>query len=186
MKKMFFSAIFLLFVTTVTNPVSQANATLIGQTITASGESLTPGSATIGSGVEFIGINFLGDIGLYFDFGANTLTITNPNTDQGQLTGWSGYGNYVFSGFTEPITSLSLVSNTGFTANFVNNFSFTTDSITLDMMDGSALAGTPASEVIFSINRVNAPVPEPGTLMLLGLGMFGVAAFSKRRVNKEA
>lgn len=31
-----------------------------------------------------------------------------------------------------------------------------------------------------------APVPEPGTMMLLGLGIFGLAIFGKRRLNKDA
>lgn len=31
-----------------------------------------------------------------------------------------------------------------------------------------------------------APVPEPGTMMLLGIGMLGLAAYGKRRMNKEA
>jgi len=31
-----------------------------------------------------------------------------------------------------------------------------------------------------------APVPEPGTMMLLGIGMAGLAIFGKRRMNKEA
>jgi hypothetical protein len=30
-----------------------------------------------------------------------------------------------------------------------------------------------------------APVPEPGTMMLLGLGMAGLAVYGKRRMNKE-
>lgn len=31
-----------------------------------------------------------------------------------------------------------------------------------------------------------APVPEPGTMMLLGFGMLGLAIYGKRRMNKEA
>ncbi|MDD2734852.1 MAG: PEP-CTERM sorting domain-containing protein [Desulfuromonadaceae bacterium] len=31
-----------------------------------------------------------------------------------------------------------------------------------------------------------APVPEPGTIMLLGIGMGGLALFGKRRMNKKA
>jgi hypothetical protein len=30
------------------------------------------------------------------------------------------------------------------------------------------------------------PVPEPGTMMLLGIGMLGMAVYGKRRMNKEA
>jgi len=32
----------------------------------------------------------------------------------------------------------------------------------------------------------SAPVPEPGTMMLLGFGMLGLAIYGKRRSNKEA
>jgi hypothetical protein len=32
----------------------------------------------------------------------------------------------------------------------------------------------------------SAPVPEPGTMMLLGVGMLGLVIFGKRRMNKES
>jgi len=37
-----------------------------------------------------------------------------------------------------------------------------------------------------SITGTVAPVPEPGTMVLLGCGMLGLAIYGKRRMNKEA
>jgi hypothetical protein len=36
-----------------------------------------------------------------------------------------------------------------------------------------------------SFDDTVAPVPEPGTMMLLGIGMLGLAVYGKRRMNKE-
>ena len=181
MKKMMLFLMFLLFVATVINPVSHANATLIGNTITAEGITLTPNSATIGSGVEFTGFNDL----MNFDFGANTLTITAVTDGPGVISAWSGFRNFVFSGFSEAITSFTLASNTGFAGSIVDHYSFTSTSITLDMSDGSK-PGPPSSEIVFNINSAGTPVPEPGTIMLFGFGMLGLAVYGKRRMNNEA
>lgn len=41
--------------------------------------------------------------------------------------------------------------------------------------------------LLVNIYEANAnPVPEPGTMMLLGIGMLGLAVYSKRKMNKEA
>ncbi|WP_236026060.1 PEP-CTERM sorting domain-containing protein [Geomonas azotofigens] len=41
-------------------------------------------------------------------------------------------------------------------------------------------------QIDFSYLKETPPVPEPGTVMLLGVGMLGLAVFGKRRMNKEA
>jgi hypothetical protein len=43
---------------------------------------------------------------------------------------------------------------------------------------------TCANDVVYE--QVNNPVPEPGTMMLFGFGMLGLAVYGKRRMNREA
>ena len=106
---------------------------------------------------------------LQFDFGASTLTISD-----GVVSSWSAFGNYVFSGFDQTITGLSIASNTGFSGSIVNNFSFTSNSITFDFNPSSQR--TADSVLVFNIQQV----PEPATLALLGLGLAGLG-FSRRK-----
>jgi hypothetical protein len=45
--------------------------------------------------------------------------------------------------------------------------------------------GMDFNDAVFYLEDMN-PVPEPGTMMLLGIGMLGMAIYGKRRMNKEA
>jgi hypothetical protein len=45
---------------------------------------------------------------------------------------------------------------------------------------------TMGSNAAASFDDTVAPVPEPGTMMLLGIGMLGMAVYGKRRMNKQA
>lgn len=48
-------------------------------------------------------------------------------------------------------------------------------------------SGIATGQLSFSDNtNTAAPVPEPGTIMLLGVGILGLAVYGKRKMNKEA
>jgi hypothetical protein len=149
-----------------------ANATLIGDTITATGIDLSPSSATIGDGVEFVGLGSY----INFDFGASTLTISPIFTG---VLNWGGYGNYVFSDFDETITGVTIASNTGFNGEIVDSFSFDADSITLDMTAGRS--SSVPSVLVFNIATQTAPVPEPATMLLFGTGLASLVGARLRR-----
>ena len=146
---------------------NSARAQLIGQTIEATGYALSPASATIGPGVEFAGI--YGDVGI--DFGADTLTLTG-------YVGYSGFGEYTFSGFTTPITGISLdPANLGYADGL--DPTFTSNSITLDFDNGDVVG-----PVIFDIQTGAAPpstVPDGGTTAaLLGGALIAMAALASK------
>jgi hypothetical protein len=54
--------------------------------------------------------------------------------------------------------------------------------IDVDRYTGSIAAVIGGFQLVENV----APVPEPGTMMLLGIGMLGMAVYGKRRMNKEA
>ena len=71
---------------------------------------------------------------------------------------------------------LTGVSGQSWTIGF--KFNETTNGTDTFWLDKSTLAGE------YTAARTVAPVPEPGTMMLLGMGMFGLAVYGKRRASK--
>jgi len=57
--------------------------------------------------------------------------------------------------------------------------------VVLGIEDLYGLGDKDFDDMVVGITDV-APVPEPGTMVLLGFGMFGLAIYGKRRMNKDA
>ena len=152
---------------------TSVDASLIGDTITATGENLFVSgtdltSTTIDSNIEFTGINSF----MNFDFDVNTLTIT------GTPVLWRGFGDYVFSDFDVNIIGVSILTNTGFSGTIVDNFSFNSNSITLDMSDSTRSQG---STLVYNIQTSLVVVPIPASIWLFGTGLFGLISMAKRK-----
>jgi len=152
--------------------VLPARANLIGDTVTVDGIWISPGSATVGAGIEFSGVAGY----INFDFDASSLTITNDVLHQ-----WAGFGNYVFSGFDDIITGVSIAENTGFSGTIIDNYSFTSNTLTLDMQSGFT---SPGAVLVFDINTIE-PVPEPSNYLLLGTGLVGFAGLMRLRGKRS-
>jgi hypothetical protein len=165
-------------------------ASLIGETITAQFEGAASATTTIGDGREFYiqytGYNVVRGQrvpytyeGIVFDFGANTLTITTPNSNQG--VEWGDWGKLTFSGFDAILTGLTVASNSGFGTDLTYDalLDTKTNSIVLDFDGGST--NNKNAKLVFNVTAV----PEPGSVALLGLGLMGVIAARRKSAKSK-
>jgi threonine dehydrogenase-like Zn-dependent dehydrogenase len=103
---------------------------------------------------------------------------------------FANLGKYVFSGFDDVITGLSLESNSPkFDGSVVDNFSFTAHSITIDF--SAAKAQNNNASLVLNIATAGASaqgsdVPEPGSVAIIGLGLLGLAASRRKFAKRDA
>jgi len=156
-----------LALTGLTDPVVAATAT---------GVNFNSGFVYGGKSGDFATVNDFTPVS-FSNFTFNPSLSPSPVTDL--WTFKSGDITYSFDLLS--ITASNVPSNTlalnGYGLLHITGFEDTYCNWVLTTQDGKV------GDLIFSASA--APVPEPGTMVLLGFGLVGLAIYGKRRMNKE-
>jgi hypothetical protein len=128
-------------------------------------------------------------VAIYYDTAANASTTAGTGFDDGTLVALLtarivGAGDFINSNFIQIATGQNFGINFESSLNYPAGNSATTKF----QVGGSSLFPdytTNASDIVFKVDGSNTfAVPEPGTMMLLGMGMLGLVGAQRRRARK--
>jgi hypothetical protein len=109
----------------------------------------------------------------YLPFNDYSLFTLTANSPQGQLA-------------NVKLSDVAATGNYGDTGWQTYGYKFTTAGTGWIMFNSVNALDNVAGSVLLVDDVSSTPVPEPGTMVLLGFGMLGLAIYGKRRMNKEA
>ncbi len=141
--------------------------------------------ATIDGGVELTGVDFLespywsgGEVNMDYDPISNILTFA-PQEFANFQTFDAWINNIAFDSI-ETITGLTMLSNGITDPVIVPTFSFTSNSIHIGWEASHFYFADGIAEFQITTSE-GAPVPEPATMILFGIGLLGLAGVNRRK-----
>lgn len=126
----------------------------------------------------------------------NSLTITLTDEYEGDFSGFTtrwnpsinnGFSVDFYVTITDTVTNFSWNSNwdnIATTGNFVNSISTLSSNNQWRITQQLILTKNITGSATFSVDATTSPVPEPGTMLLLGTGLAGLAAVGRRRKSQ--
>ena len=154
-----------------------ANATLIGSTVNVdwffpnlATLLCSNGSAVVGAGVEYPA-GCTGFSAISIDITDLQVIVTNNST--------FAFSAGAFNGFVMTILSGPSILSASFNSGALGFTSLAFDATSVSFNFASVAGGTVGRMAIFDIGT--SSVPEPGTLALLGLGLFGMGLARRKK-----
>jgi hypothetical protein len=138
-----------------------------------------PVQAVVGAGVEFTDGQFTPFFGPSFDLSDTTILITHAATGHSSGT-FNGYAFFDVLSAIDDIVGVDILSdNSGFFSGNPSRVFFDANNVFVNF-ESLSFIGVANPQIVLGVRFANNQVPEPETLLLVGLGLLAIAGARRK------